>query len=641
MIDSIIYAVLAVLGLGFLVFIHELGHYYAALASGMEVEVFSIGFGRPLYAWTRRGVKWQLCLLPFGGYVKIAGMQREGGKEPHEIPNGFYGKGPLPRIFVALAGPAVNFAFAFAAFGALWLSGGREKPFSEFTHRIGWVDPTSALYSKGVRPGDLILEYDGRPFTGFRDLILTSLMDDERTQIRGIKLDEETGVSTPFDYTLDTYRDPRSERDRFLTIGVMVPARMFIAAEGGGEFAYASGLQPGDRLLWIDGEVPYSAPHLSSIVNQSTALLTVERDERLFLTKVPRVQLQELRTTPADRAEIGDWQHEAGLKGKVQELYFIPYRLSQGAVVEGRLAFIDQADQEKAWEGCVRCRHSAVLQEDDRIVAVDGLPIHTAYDLLETLQTRRVLAIVQRPAAPAAALLPWTEADRSFDQFNRDDLTALIGAIGTSQPLDQKGDLHLLKPIMPRTLGQLPLPSEQRARIAEEYAASHQQIAEIQDPAKREEALRALEQTQKKLLLGIPFRDEILIYNPHPVQQLAEALRETARTLASLFTGSLNPKYMSGPIGIVRVVHQSWTIGAKEALFWLGLISLNLAIFNLLPIPVLDGGHIALSLFEWITRRRLPSRAVEKLIIPFVVLLVTLFLYISYQDIVRLLGRFL
>ncbi len=64
---SLIYALFAILGLGFLVFIHELGHYWVARRQGMRVEAFSIGFGKALYSWEWDGVKWQICWLPFGG----------------------------------------------------------------------------------------------------------------------------------------------------------------------------------------------------------------------------------------------------------------------------------------------------------------------------------------------------------------------------------------------------------------------------------------------------------------------------------------------------------------------------------------------------------------------------------------------
>ena len=123
MIESILYAILAILGLGFLVCIHELGHFWVARRKGMKVEAFAIGFGKPLYTWEHNGVKWQIGCLPFGGYVKIAGMQKEGSREPYEIADGFFSKKPWARIQVALAGPLVNIAFSIVVFSLIESAG--------------------------------------------------------------------------------------------------------------------------------------------------------------------------------------------------------------------------------------------------------------------------------------------------------------------------------------------------------------------------------------------------------------------------------------------------------------------------------------------------------------------------------------
>src|SRR3989338_867839 len=102
MFHSLTYLLLAAFGLGLLIFIHEFGHYWMARRQGMKVEAFSIGFGKPLRVWEHRGVKWQFCMLPFGGYVRIAGMEKKGNLEPYQIPDGFYGKKPRARIAVAI-----------------------------------------------------------------------------------------------------------------------------------------------------------------------------------------------------------------------------------------------------------------------------------------------------------------------------------------------------------------------------------------------------------------------------------------------------------------------------------------------------------------------------------------------------------
>ncbi len=139
---SFFYAILALVGLGVLIFVHELAHYFMALRVGMKVEVFSIGFGKPLIVWKWQGVKWQLAMLPFGGYVRIAGMETKGGVEPYKISGGFFAKTPFARIQVALAGPVANLVLGFLIFTLIWTCGGRIKSFSEHTNIVGWVDPS-------------------------------------------------------------------------------------------------------------------------------------------------------------------------------------------------------------------------------------------------------------------------------------------------------------------------------------------------------------------------------------------------------------------------------------------------------------------------------------------------------------------
>jgi regulator of sigma E protease len=638
---SVIYALLAILGLGFLVFIHELGHYWVARRQGMKVEAFAIGFGKPIYTWMRQGVEWRICMLPFGGYVKIAGMQKEGNREPFEIPDGFYGKKPWQRIQVALAGPLVNIAFAFLAFAVLWMAGGRNKESYEFTHRIGWVDPNSALYEKGVRPGDIIQKYDGKEFKGFKDLLVASMMSGETAEIQGFKVDYLTGKRSGFDYTLRTYENQGfSKKEKFHTIGVLSPASylIFDGSLPAGSPMAESGILPRDRILWADGEMVFSQQQLSSLINESTAFLTVQRGDRVFQTKVPRVHVDEFKLSGPEKGEIDDWQHEAGLKGRLQDLYFIPYNLSPTADVEGRLQFIDEQDGVKAFAPCQRCASHALLEEGDKILAVDGVTVRSSYELLERLQNRQILLIVERDPA-AFKKIRWTEADRQFDQFNRDNLETILSSIGTAQPVADAGTLHLLQPVTPKPFSELSLPNAQKTQLTKELAKAKKEIESIQDSERRADALNQFEQAQKRAVLGLPLKDRTVVYNPTPQEQFGEVFHDTWRTLAGLVSGDAHPKYMAGPVGIVQIVHQSWMIGFKEALFWMALISLNLGLINLLPLPVLDGGHIAFSLVEIVTKRPLRARTMERLVIPFVGLLIVFFIYITYNDLSRLLGK--
>src|SRR5882672_7786018 len=83
-----LYAMVA-LGIGAVIFVHELGHFLAARWCGVRVEVFSLGFGPRVFGWRRNGTSYQLSLVPLGGYVKMAGEEGiEAGRapDPDELP---------------------------------------------------------------------------------------------------------------------------------------------------------------------------------------------------------------------------------------------------------------------------------------------------------------------------------------------------------------------------------------------------------------------------------------------------------------------------------------------------------------------------------------------------------------------------
>lgn len=176
---TIIYFVLAALALGFLILIHELGHLLAAKAVGMSVESFSIGFGPALVRKKIGSVEYRIGAIPFGGYVRIKGMDRNdkdnsGDKEKtvYDIPEGFFSKSPWKRIFVLAAGPLANLLVAIFVFGILYFSGGRTKSFSEHTSIVGWVHPS--LEQQGLHAGDQIFFVMGSLILGIKWLFIFS-----------------------------------------------------------------------------------------------------------------------------------------------------------------------------------------------------------------------------------------------------------------------------------------------------------------------------------------------------------------------------------------------------------------------------------------------------------------------------------
>ncbi len=635
MIENIVYLCLAILGLGFLVFIHELGHYLMARKVGMTVEAFSIGFGKPIYRWESKGVKWQICYLPFGGYVRIAGMEKKGTIEPHDIPDGFYGKKPWQRIKVALAGPVTNILFAFLVFSLIWMSGGQEKPFAEHTNIIGNIDPQSSLYTFGVRPGDQFTAVDGKPVQGFTDIFVGLMLSKNKRYLEGKEIDYFMHTEDPFRYPI-----LQQGMEGISSLGVM-PAEYltFHAFTAPGSPMEKSGIQKGDRILWVDGELVFSRNYLTQVVNEPITFLTVKRGQNTFFSRVPRLKISDLDIGPAEQSELDDWQHEAGLMSKISQLYFIPYNMTSGCVVEGSLSYLDKSLEKKQYKQEFRKHSARALEAGDVIVAVDGEPVRNSFELLAKLQNRQALVVVQR--TPKSSLVSWKQSDALYEQsFQIDKLLQIIQTIGTEQPLGEVGDLHLLKPVVLKAYSELPLDPKLKAQADARFQAQKKFIEKIDDEQLRAQQMELLMASQKTLMLGVSLQDRLVAYNPSPIVLFNDVVSQTWRTLVSLVSGSLSPKHLAGPIGIVQALQSSWTNGIKDALFWLGFVSLNLAFINLLPLPVLDGGHILFSVIEGVTKKPIKAKTMEKLIIPFIVLLIVFFIYVTYQDIARIIGKF-
>lgn len=126
---------------------------------------------------------------------------------------------------------------------------------------------------------------------------------------------------------------------------------------------------------------------------------------------------------------------------------------------------------------------------------------------------------------------------------------------------------------------------------------------------------------------------------PTPWENFREVWERTIGTISALIhskeTG-VGAKDLSGPVGIFAYLAAQVSIDYRLALNFLVLLNLNLAILNLLPIPVLDGGHILLALFEWVRGRPLSLRIVEYTTTGFALLLLSFMLYVTFFDIKRI-----
>lgn len=127
---------------------------------------------------------------------------------------------------------------------------------------------------------------------------------------------------------------------------------------------------------------------------------------------------------------------------------------------------------------------------------------------------------------------------------------------------------------------------------------------------------------------------------PKPWVAIGQVVDKTFATLNAVFFQSkktgVGPKDLSGPIGIFALLAREVSVDYRLALSFLVLLNVNLAVLNLLPLPVLDGGHILMSLIESIIRRPLPVKIQEYATTAFAVLLISFMLFVSFHDIKRI-----
>ncbi len=424
--------------LGFMILIHEFGHFAVAKLLGVRVEQFAIGFGKRLIGFRRGDTDYRINILPLGGYVKMSGenpMDERTG-DPAE----FMSHSRFHRFLIAIAGPAMNILLAIFLLTTVYMVHYEYPVFLDKPAVIEGVKHNSAAAQAGLQPGDRIVKVDG--------------------------IDNPTWEQ----------------------------------------------LQP---RVWLSANQPLT--------------VSIQRGDQVFQkTIVPQ---------PVTSSEVGSagWYPEE-------------------PVVVGRV----ESDTPAAKAG---------IKEDDHIVAMDGQSLTSIENMIERLQETK-----DKPV----------------------DLTVIRGGQTLS---------FNLKPVLSKTED----PKEQRYRLGF-LNKSETKVTTL--PFTQALSL-SLEQNKKYSLL---------------ILELAKKIVQRKVSLRAV----------SGPIGIAQdagyaAQQKGWT----PLMELTAGISLNLGIFNLLPIPILDGGVILFLLIEGLMRRDVSLRIKERVYQAAFVFLVLFAVMVIYNDLMK------
>jgi regulator of sigma E protease len=276
----VIFEVLVIFNL--LIVVHEIGHFLAARWRGLYVEKFGIWFGKPLWKKKINGVQYSLGSLPFGGFValpQLAPMDIIEGKadvDREQLPP----VSALDKIIVAVAGPFFSLLLAFAFAAVVWVVG---YPVSEAdaTTVIGYIMPDSPATKSGLRPGDKILEVDGKPvtrFLGMNDSVSWAVVRSEGETVP-VKFERDGQVQT---VQVEPYKaETRGWRRKSVRQLLILPAETAIIDKVElNAPAAAAGLRPRDIIRGFNHTEIYNPIALLEYIKKhpdETLTLEVER----------------------------------------------------------------------------------------------------------------------------------------------------------------------------------------------------------------------------------------------------------------------------------------------------------------------------------------------------------------------------
>jgi len=246
--------------LGFMILIHEFGHYAAAKYFGVRVEVFSIGFGKRLLGFTRGETDYRISAIPLGGYVKMSGENPMDDRTGD--PGEFLSHPRWQRFIVALAGPAMNIMLAVALLTGVYMVHYEYPAVLDEPAKVGWVNPNTPAEKAGIQKGDRIVQVEEIQNPNWEQVDVKAALSPNQPLKFSIehdgKISEKTLIPEPFG------------PNQYGSIGwVPQEASVTLTTVERGMPAEKAGLKVGDRILTANGQDIPALEALVQLLNRS------------------------------------------------------------------------------------------------------------------------------------------------------------------------------------------------------------------------------------------------------------------------------------------------------------------------------------------------------------------------------------
>ena len=590
--------VLVIIGIGLLIFIHELGHFLVAKKIGVRVHAFSLGFGPAIISKQFGETEYRVSLIPLGGYVKLAGEQREESNTGEAWE--FMSKKPWQRAAVLVAGVTCNTILAFILFIVAFNVG---VPF--ITSEIGQAMPGGPAWEAGIRAGDRIVRIDNVTDPDFEDIFISIALNGSPAGVNmEIERDDETfnvNVVPEYDASVGVQRigiAPAStlEVDKIFTV------------ENADAPAKVSELNVNDEILAVNGKAISTANDFRKIINANPG-------KELNLAVLRNEQKRDIKVTPS---VVTRWM--IGLSCATSKL---------DGVKKGSFAY------------------SLGLNKGDEVVKVNTHDVHGFSELISavkdspdgmiTLQVKRDSEVKNIKFTKLGE-----ETVKEFSEGIFPHYGLIVDSTVEGFPAEKSG----IKPgdkitsISGENITEwsqlLTLVTASQGKEFEiAWTHNYETVTTTIKPQKNEKNAQGV--------LGIKFREkkEYRRYGFFKAcgvgtHKTVINIKRIYLTIQGFLSKKLSTKALGGPVLIAQASYASAQSGIGKLMYFMAIISINLAVINILPVPVLDGGHLMFLGIEKLKGSPVSEKTMAIANYIGMGLVLTLMIYATKNDIMRL-----
>jgi regulator of sigma E protease len=541
------------LGIGFVIFVHELGHFLVAKKVGIRVEVFSLGFGPRLLGFRRGTTDYRISAIPLGGYVKMAGENPD--EEPTGADDEFAAKPVGSRAAVIVAGVCMNAIFAVIGFLIAFKVGVRMDHAA-----VGPVQVGSAADQAGLRYGDRILKIGDETPLEFMDIGLAAAYASGELPLTI----ERRGETKEIRVTPRRVNSPVQQLGFERIEGVYTVEKDSPAKQ--------AGLEAGDWILVVNGApVKSLGSYLGAIRDSPGKPVTLE------VEKDGAEPARTITFTPKP----------------------VPAR-TFGMTIAPTPVISKVMDDSAAAD--------AGLQKGDAVLEIGGAPAEAATlrERIASVPAGEPVKLVTRRGSERLekAIVPRRDADgqaRIGIMFG----AGMVATVAPGSPAAAAG-IEAGDVILEVAKGP---PAGFEADALDGYADPEETPAKavpfkVWKAKTGERTTLALTPVDVagKFVGAVGFDVATATFEKH-VPGILEPIRlgfnrtklfieQVFLTFSGMFAKRIDPSTLGGPIGIAETAYKVSEYGFGKLIYFLAIISVNLAVLNIFPIPILDGGHL-------------------------------------------------